>query len=79
MIAAALGRIIQHCIAAAERDRRPRAVIHQMEPDYMTDQEISDFLHARMDRIDWNAVRLRKRTGALARPRQQTAMMELVP
>lgn len=78
MITAILGRFFRHCIAQAEALRR-EVEFDQFDPEYMTDQEISWFVHGRLHLIDWPQIRLRKKTGALARPKQHTAVMELLP
>lgn len=46
MIRAAIGRVILHCIDQAKR-RKTRAIIDQLDPATMTDQQISDLLHGR--------------------------------
>jgi hypothetical protein len=77
MIRVLLGRFFRHCIERANNPRR--VVVRQLEPDFMTDAEISHFIHGRVDRIDWNQVAIRKRAGHVIRPRHVTAAMEVLP
>jgi hypothetical protein len=80
MISALLDRFFRHCInMAAKADSLGPVKVHEFDPAFMTDQEISDFLHGRSRLINWDHIAIRKRSGALIRPRATTEMMELVP
>jgi hypothetical protein len=61
-IAALLGRFFRHCIRAAN-DRRAGIRVDLYDPDYMTDAEISHFLHGRGRCIDWDLVKQRRTAG----------------
>ena len=66
MLCDLLGRFFRHCIAESAAADLKRVQVREFEPDFMTDQEISDFLHGRP--VEWGAVAIRKRGGLRLRP-----------
>lgn len=62
MLTALLGRFFQYCIKAAEQHRQAVRV-SQYDPRFMTNLEISDFLHGRLSKINWDRIDLRRKLG----------------
>ena len=60
MIALFLGRWLRRCIRRLEKDRP--------DFDYMTDAELSDFIHGRAHTIDWAEIARRRRNGDIQVP-----------
>ena len=64
---ALLGRFFLRCIEAAENP--PNGIrVDAYDPSFMTDQEISDFLHGRVGKINWERVKMRRRLGLCEDP-----------
>ena len=62
MIQALLGRFFRHCIDAARRADAGKVRIDPVDFRFMTDQEISFFIHGDPN-IDWDRIAERKRNG----------------
>ena len=57
-----LGRFFQRCIQVA-KDHQAGIRVNLYDPDYMTDEEISHFIHGRGPAIDWDLIESRRKSG----------------
>jgi len=75
MIARVLGRFFGHCIQAA-KDHQAGIRLDLYDPDFMTDAEISHFIHGRGRLIDWDLVKQRRANGEKQAPWSENPAIE---